>query len=79
MTLKQIAEVLQQEFIDGPSGLPDGFIVINYRPAKGKKKAEMDLTIGGRDITVDDRADVVGSGTSLMPIFKIVKTRRKLR
>lgn len=73
MTLKKLAEVLQQEFVDGPSGLPEGFMVINYRPAKGKIRASLDITIGQRDITIDDRGSVVGSGTALKPVFKITK------
>ena len=63
MTLGQLKLLLDKEF--GYPFLPLGLVKAVWRELDGEM--ELDLSIGRRDVTINEEGEVMSAGTSLMP------------
>lgn len=59
ITLKKIKQIIDQNFKE--PFLDDGFVITSF----SKNKKELNITIGRRDITINEKGEVTSSGTSL--------------
>jgi len=73
ISLKRLGKILKDQFCDHKAGFPENFIEVNYYPTKGKQLERLHVRIGPRDVDINSRGSVIGSGTSFVQRYKIVK------
>lgn len=60
MDLKKVAKLINRDF--GPPFLPAGFV-----KAKATKRNTLAVSIGHRDVEVNEKMEVVGAGSDMLP------------